>query len=408
MSDNGPVASSPIASLTPEESARKFDIMDGINAIPVHDMPMRLKPLAQRLMSHSSYGQAASYASYASLAKETGTIRQRARKQLAELIAGGWFLTAGRRGSSKYARANTVPGTRMVEYLRQYFACIDQKKQKRKAAPTGGSPTTLKQPNEAAPTGGTNPVQGTIPKNRLKSHASGGPRGGRPQGPSPRPPGKREAPPTPQYRDLAKIDCDDWTVDEREIIEMANAFDHDQPDGIARDLEEQLTHRWPKAMEAAKGNYKLIGEVIRGMWDHQENAKPGKEIRSPFTYLAHVLRDRAKSAAIKPKTVKPSPAVADPAPAPVGLTKTQAMDEGKVRSGINESAKEYRTVGHDWVEILNLIDRAMRQTGINLRLNPDEIAKRYEWLRSELNHPIKLENPEDDEDSAVIEPEVDA
>ncbi|MGA7500632.1 MAG: helix-turn-helix domain-containing protein [Isosphaeraceae bacterium] len=129
-----------VARLTPEESARKFDIMDGIDAIPVDEMFMRLKPLARHLVSHASYGQGMCYTSHETLSKELGSCSKTIQRGLAELTSQGWFVCAGRvvgrsdnrrHSDNKHAIPQYAVGKRLVDWLRSYFAVKDKRKRKR-------------------------------------------------------------------------------------------------------------------------------------------------------------------------------------------------------------------------------------------------------------------------------------
>jgi len=144
--------------LTPEESARKFDILEAIDAIPVKDMPGALKPLARRLMSRSGYGQGVCYASYNTLARETGLSRSMGRLQLADLLGLKWFVFAGRQHSeSKHAKPEFKVAPCMVDYLRSYFAGL----------PVGVSKVATRTGNQVATRTGNKPVLSTGLKNRV-------------------------------------------------------------------------------------------------------------------------------------------------------------------------------------------------------------------------------------------------
>ena len=120
--------SNPDDRFTAEESARKLDILEGINAIPVKLMPVCLKPLAKRLMSRSSYGQGSCWASYNTLAKETGYSRGNIRLQIPRLLKLEWFVFNGRHHSeSRHAKPEFKVGPRMIQYLRSYFTLVDNR-----------------------------------------------------------------------------------------------------------------------------------------------------------------------------------------------------------------------------------------------------------------------------------------
>jgi hypothetical protein len=155
----------PDSPLTPEESARRFDILEGIRAIPVKDMPGCWKPLAQSWISHANYGQGVSYASYETLGKETGCKKDYVYDLAQKLLKAKWFVCAGRRqGESKHCRPEIVPGPRLIAYLRSYFT--RKGRENEQTAPRVGgtypNPVGGTYPN---PVGGTypNPVGGTYP-----------------------------------------------------------------------------------------------------------------------------------------------------------------------------------------------------------------------------------------------------
>src|SRR5271157_439351 len=85
--------------LTPEESKRKFDILDGIDAIPVKLMPSSLKPLARQMLSYSRYGRRLCWASSTTLGKKTGCSSRMVRYLIPSLVKSGWFQAAGRRST---------------------------------------------------------------------------------------------------------------------------------------------------------------------------------------------------------------------------------------------------------------------------------------------------------------------
>ena len=158
--------SKPDDHLTPEESARKLDILEAIDAIPVKDMPGSLKPLARRLISRSGYGQGLCWASYNTLAKETGLSRSMVRLQIADLLGFGWYEFAGRHHSdSKHAKPEFKVATRMVKYLRSYLERLPVGIPK--VASTSSNQVASTSSNQVASTSSNKPVSSTGPKNRV-------------------------------------------------------------------------------------------------------------------------------------------------------------------------------------------------------------------------------------------------
>ena len=132
-----------IERLTPQEMQSKLDIYDAIMAIPCGELRGHLKPQVMKLMDRCGCGRRTSYASHATLAFDTGVSLSVARKHRDEIMAGGWFVEIGRRGKDKYARADLVPGPRLIANIRDYARRVEERKARRQegwAAPTGGNP----------------------------------------------------------------------------------------------------------------------------------------------------------------------------------------------------------------------------------------------------------------------------
>jgi len=408
MSDNGPVASSPIASLTPEESARKFDIMEGIRAIPVEDLPMRLKPLAECLMSHASYGQGKSYPAYGTLAKEVGCSRRYILKMIPELVSLGWFVCVGRRTDKKnLGQLEYVPTARMIEYLREYL----NKKVSRSPLKRGllqsletdtqcspGRDTQCSPPpdtqcspppdTQCSPNPVSEPADKPVRETALELESGGRIAPG--LAPGRLAAGKNN--PSKQYRDLDKIHVDEWTHDENDTIYQASM--------ISNDFSHELAAQWPEVMRAANGNTELIREVISYVGRKDENPKPGQEILDHWSFFMKIVRERSRRRrpAGGKKTVETAPAAPAPAPTPVRDLRAEQRNEGCVREKVDERAKQYRDEGKDWVNIWNLIQKEMSNCDQYFGMSSDEIAKRDKWIYDEVNYLCGKENPEDDED----------
>lgn len=405
--------------LTADESARRFDILEGIDAIPVKAMPARLKPLARRLMSHSGYGQQTSYASHDTLAGETGCSNSYVRRLTLELVDLGFFIEVGRRHSeSKHARPEFEVGSPLVAYLRGYFAIVDARKSKRRrptqvatqcdnlstgngeaeVATQGGNQVATQCDNQVATQGGNNPEGLTGSTNRVnpppQSFPQGG-TGGRGGGSAGREArtrrgGKDNTPSTQsRWRDLSVIDSDQWTTEECDALCLANMVEG-QGDCLVG-LEGELTARWPDVMEAANGRYDLIMAVLDEMG---ETAEKGKKFPSPMGFVLTVLEQRARSKTVKiaamPKAERPTQKPISPAapevPAPVlpVIPRDQALDEVRVREGIRAEIKRLLDQGRVWGAILADIDKAMVITAERSGLGPDDVKQRREWLDGEM------------------------
>ncbi len=130
--------------LTPEESRRrKFDILDGIDAIPVMKMPSSLKPLVRQMLSYARYGRRLCYASSKSLAKKTGCSDRMVRYLIPSILESGWFLAAGRRkGLSGRSRPQFAVGPRLIKYIRYWLAYVDKQQERRRGETCGTTCST--------------------------------------------------------------------------------------------------------------------------------------------------------------------------------------------------------------------------------------------------------------------------
>lgn len=385
--------------LTPEESARRFNIFGGINAIPVKDMPGRLKPLAHRIMDYCGFGQCTCYATHDTLGSETGCSARYVRDLMPELLDLGWFVCTGRRGgTSKHAKPEFTVGPRMVAYLRSYFAAIDARKAKGRRAtkvdvqsvnlPTPNGTTevdvqTVNQVdvqcvNQVDVQSVNNPMGSSRLNNGNDSPSSNSP----PQGGSgggggserletlPRRRGggrKKPASPSTQshWRDLSVIPPEQWTDAENNVHESAWVFS--QSEGL-EGFEGELLSRWTEAMDAAQGRL----DVMRGVIEEMMRADVrGKKFPSPFGYFLTVIKQRSRPASKtvaammdreKPEQKKPGQKYVVVPP------EFAATEPSRVRSKANEIMTELKKQGMDWPDILAEIQQRTRTESQQLGL----------------------------------------
>ncbi len=133
----------PTDRLAPEESRRrKFDILDGIDAIPVKLMPSNLKPLTRAMMSYARYGRRLCWASSTTLAKRTGVSSRTIRNQILKLLEMEWVLPAGRRSTTGRSRPQFAVGPKLIKYLRLWLAYVDKLRAERRGETCGTTCST--------------------------------------------------------------------------------------------------------------------------------------------------------------------------------------------------------------------------------------------------------------------------